>query len=95
MPSLLNGVPEGRVVEFKTVGNKGFVGVQLLFGADTIPSMAFAQIPATASCIEAEAFRAAPAETGLLLRYAMALPNQIAQSAACNRAHPSEERCAR
>lgn len=97
--SMLNRVPEGRAVEFATVGNEGMVGVQLLLGAESMPSMAFAQIPGAASRMEAGAFRAAldanPAFRALLLRYAMALLNQIAQSAACNRAHPIEERCAR
>ena len=97
--SLLNRVPEGRAVEFATVGNEGFVGVQVLLGAASMPSMAFAQIPVVASRMEAGAFRAAlganPAFHALLLRYTMALLNQTAQNAACNRAHPIEERCAR
>jgi CRP-like cAMP-binding protein len=97
--SLLNRVPEGRAVEFATVGNEGFVGVQVLLGAASMPSMAFAQIPVTASRMEAGEFRAAlganPTFHALLLRYTMALLNQVAQNAACNRAHPIEERCAR
>ncbi|WP_207541144.1 Crp/Fnr family transcriptional regulator [Sabulicella rubraurantiaca] len=97
--SLLNRVPEGRAVEFATTGNEGFIGVQVLLGAESMPSMAFAQIPVTASRMEAGAFRAAlgvnPSFHALLLRYTMALLNQVAQNAACNRAHPIEERCAR
>ena len=64
-----------------------------------MPSRAFVQIPGAASRMEVAAFRdalgAAPALHALLLRYIMALLNQIAQSAACNRAHSIEERCAR
>jgi CRP-like cAMP-binding protein len=92
-------VPEGRAVEFATVGNEGFVGVAPLLGVESMPTRCLSQIPGAASRMEAGAFRAAqdanPAFRALLLRYTLALLNQIAQTAACNRAHPIEERCAR
>ncbi len=97
--SLINEVPEGRAVEFATVGNEGFVGVAPLLGVESMPTRCLSQIPGAASRMEAGAFRAAqdanPAFRALLLRYTLALLNQIAQTAACNRAHPIEERCAR
>jgi CRP-like cAMP-binding protein len=73
--------------------------VQLLLGATKMPSRAIVQIPGSALRVSAEAFKGAlrrnPAFHASLLRYTMALINQIAQNAACNRAHPIEERCAR
>jgi hypothetical protein len=55
-----------------------------------------------ASCglrVKTSAFRRfladAPKFHNLLLRYTLALMNQIAQSAACNRTHTVDERCAR
>lgn len=97
--SLLNEMPDSRAVEFATVGNEGMVGVQYLLGSATMPSRAFVQIPGAASRMDVATFKdalgAAPALHALLLRYTLALMNQIAQSAACNRAHSIEERCAR
>ncbi len=97
--SLINVLPDGASVEFGTVGNEGMAGIAALLGADSMPSKAFAQIPGAASRMAVGPFRAAqrenPAFHALLLRYTQALLNQIAQSAACNRIHPIEERCAR
>jgi CRP-like cAMP-binding protein len=97
--SMLNRVSEGSMLEIATIGNEGFVGVQVLLGVDTMPSIGFVQIAGAASRMEIGAFRAAlgtnPALNALLLRYTLALLNQVAQKAACNRAHPIEERCAR
>jgi len=97
--SMANEVLEARPVEIATVGNEGFIGTPLLLGAEDMPTRCFTQIPGTASRMEAGAFREAqganPTFRALLLRHTMALLNQIAQSAACNRAHPIEERCAR
>jgi CRP-like cAMP-binding protein len=97
--SMLNEVPEGRPVEIATVGNEGFVGIPLLLGAESMPTRCIVQIPGAASRMNAASFREAqganPGFRSLLLRYTMALLNQVAQSASCNRVHPIEERCAR
>jgi CRP-like cAMP-binding protein len=42
-----------------------------------------------------EAFKSCPSLYRLLLRYSQALFHQVAQTAACNRAHTVDERCAR
>lgn len=97
--SLVNEVPESRPVEVATVGNEGFTGVPLLLGADTMPTQCICQIPGAASRMGSGAFRDAqdanPVFRALLLRYTLALLNQVAQSASCNRAHSIDERCAR
>ena len=97
--SMLTNMPDGTAVEIATVGPEGMVGMPIFLGAEQMPSRAFMQIPGEGVRIEAEAFRRVikkcPTLNGLLLRYTLALMNQIAQNAACNRAHPIEERCAR
>ena len=62
-------------------------------------SKAFIQIPGDGVRIKADAFRRmvkeCPRFEALLLRYTLALMNQMAQNAACNRTHSVEERLAR
>jgi CRP-like cAMP-binding protein len=97
--SLVNELPDGRSVEIATVGNEGMVGIAVLLGATTMRSRALCQVPGSAWQMEADAFRRAvdvnPVFRTLLLRYALALLTQVAQTATCNRLHPIEQRCAR
>src|SRR3954469_23707145 len=62
-------------------------------------SKVFIQVPGEGARITADAFREVigrcPGLNRHLLRYTLALMNQMAQNAACNRTHPIEERCAR
>lgn len=89
----------GLSVEIATVGNEGMIGVPLLLGGDAMPGEGFCQVPGQAARIEAGAFRrlidTCPSFRRILLRYTQAMITQIAQGAACNRAHPIEQRCAR
>ena len=94
--------PEGEgglTVEIATVGNKGMVGLPLVLGGDAMPSMCFCQVAGQATRIAAAPFKqlleTCPALQRLLLRYTQAVLSQVAQTAACNRIHPIEERCAR
>jgi hypothetical protein len=93
--ALLNG---GAEVEVATVGNEGLVGLQVALRSKTAPTQAFCQIPCAAIQLRAETFRRHFAHDGalqtLVLRYAQALFNLVAQSAACNRLHTIEERAA-
>lgn len=97
--SLVNEPKPGDIVEFGTVGYEGMVGLPLLLGDEAMPSRALVQVPGEALRISARAFRQAvesnPEFRMLLMRYTMALFNQIAQSASCNRLHEVQERCAR
>ena len=92
---MMQGVP----VEIATIGPEGMVGIPVFLGAEQMPSQAFMQIPGEGARLESDAFREvigrSPALHRLLLRYTLALMNLIAQSTACNRVHPIEERCAR
>ncbi|HZT89676.1 MAG TPA: Crp/Fnr family transcriptional regulator [Stellaceae bacterium] len=97
--SLVNEGESGDVVEVATVGREGFIGLAVALGAETMPSRAFVQIPGQAMRIEASALvglmEAWPGLRRVLMRYAMALLNQVAQNASCNRLHEVQERCAR
>jgi CRP-like cAMP-binding protein len=75
------------------------IGIPLVLGSDTWDNRAFVQVPGEALRMKASVFKRllkrSPKLNALLLRYTLALLNQIAQSAACNRAHSVDERCAR
>lgn len=97
--SLINTLPDGGSVEVGTIGNEGLVGTPILLEADRTPNQCDMQIPGNGRRISAQALAAAlrQSETlrAKLLRFAQAHFNQVAQSAACNRLHSIEERCAR
>jgi len=97
--SMVNEPESGDIVEFATIGPEGMVGFPILLGAKSVPSRAIMQIPGDALRMKADDFEAVLARTptlhNLLLRYAMALLNQIAQGVSCNRLHEVQERCAR
>ena len=96
--SMTSDMREGTV-EVGTVGREGMTGLPLVLRADTMPTRAFVQVPGHAYRMHAkdlvEAMRQAPGFERLLYRYALALFDQAAQHAACNRLHAREERCAR
>jgi CRP-like cAMP-binding protein len=75
------------------------VGLPVFLGAESMPQRAFGQVPGFAYRMGAGAFRAAVASDGalvpLLNRYTQAMFVQVAQTAACNRVHPVDRRCAR
>ncbi|HEV7705343.1 MAG TPA: Crp/Fnr family transcriptional regulator [Gemmatimonadaceae bacterium] len=96
--SMIHGTSDGSV-EVGTIGLEGLVGVPILLRASSEPTRALVQVEGEAYRIPAEAFRSVVAESEhlerIMLRYALALFNQVAQSVACNRLHSLEERCAR
>jgi CRP-like cAMP-binding protein len=97
--SLVTVVDGGQPIEIATVGREGMVGLPVFLEADEVPGRGFIQVAGGALRMDAREFkeetRRGGALTNLLLRYTQALFNQVAQSAACNRAHAVEERCAR
>ena len=96
--SMTSDMREGTV-EVGTVGREGMTGLPLVLRADTMPTRAFVQVPGHAYRMSADdllgAMHESPRFERLLLRYALALFDQSAQHAACNRLHALEERCAR
>jgi CRP-like cAMP-binding protein len=90
---------EGIAVEIATTGREGMVGLAIFLGGETTPASAICQIPGRSARIDARVFRQIARDsvplTALLLRYTQATLIQVSQSAACNRIHSIEERCAR
>ena len=96
--SMTSDMREGTV-EVGTVGREGMTGLPLVLRANTMATRAFVQVPGHSYRMRAEDLRAlmreSPCFDRLLLRYALALFDQSAQHAVCNRLHALEERCAR
>jgi CRP-like cAMP-binding protein len=96
--SMVSEMHDGTV-EVGTVGREGMSGLPIVLDATTMPTRAFVQVPGDALRMSAEdlreSMRAVPGLRRLLHRYALALFDQAAQHAACNRLHTLEERCAR
>ncbi|MGE0222392.1 MAG: Crp/Fnr family transcriptional regulator [Acetobacteraceae bacterium] len=97
--SMVTEVEGGMIVEIATVGPEGMIGVPTFLGDIQTASKAIMQISGSALRMPTAAFKAAlvtcPTLQRVLLRFTLALMNQIAQNAACNRTHTVEERCAR
>jgi CRP-like cAMP-binding protein len=86
-------------VEVASVGREGMVNVNLFLGVDHAQCEAVVQVPAIVARLSGTALLRHTEHGGelarLLLRYTSAYLGQLAQSVACNRLHPLEERCAR
>jgi CRP-like cAMP-binding protein len=99
MISLVNRMADGGRVEVGTIGNEGMAGLPAFLETDIAESETFCQVPGPAIRVPVEvlvqAARERPAIRHLLNRYTQAYLSQVAQSAACNRLHGIEHRCAR
>jgi CRP-like cAMP-binding protein len=97
--SLVSTFEDGETVEVGMVGNEGMFGVNVFLGSVTTPLMAQVQLPGDALRMRAEVLMKEFGKCGqlqdLLLRYTQAFITQIAQTAACNRAHHVEGRLAK
>jgi CRP-like cAMP-binding protein len=89
----------GDAAEVGTIGNEGMVGLPLLLGDDRAPTSVYVQVPGTGLRMTAAQFTRELASSAsmrtVMLRYAHALFNQVAQSAACNHFHTIQQRCCR
>ncbi|MBZ9936946.1 Crp/Fnr family transcriptional regulator [Mesorhizobium sp. BR1-1-16] len=97
--SMVNEPEDGDIVEFATIGPEGMAGFPVLLNTPSVPNRAMVQIPGEALRMRVRDFQRAlphsPVLNRLLLRYLMALLNQVAQGASCNRLHEVSARCAR
>jgi len=97
--SLVNTMANGQAAEVGTIGNEGVVGLPLVFGDDRAPTSVYVQVPGAGVRMKATLFRKELARSAsmrtVMLRYAHAFFNQVAQSAACNHFHSLEQRCCR
>lgn len=91
---------DGEIVEVGVTGNEGLAGIQLFLKEERTNTTTFAQIPGEGLRMSAGDFKKHVIERGgplhdLLHRYAHAFMAQIAQTAACNRVHPLDQRLCR
>lgn len=97
--SLVTMMADGDQVEAMTVGNDGFSGIPVFHGVETSPNRGIGQITGLARRLSVESFRELTLECSclhrLLHRYSEFVYETVAQSAACNRLHVIEQRCAR
>ena len=94
--SLVSVFDDGRSVEVGMVGNEGMFGVCVFLGSISTPLLAQVQLPGDglrmrAGVLQREFKKGGPLQD-LLLRYTQVFITQIAQTAACNRAHSVEGR---
>src|SRR5512140_942678 len=97
--SLVITTAEGTGAEVGTIGNEGVVGLPIVLGDREAPSSVYVQVPGSALRMDAGTFHglleAHPTMNQVMLRYAHAFFNQVAQSAACAHLHRVEQRCCR
>jgi CRP-like cAMP-binding protein len=97
--SLLVDVDDGSTMEGAVIGNEGVIGLGVFLGDGNSTDHIAVQVAGGAARITATAFREAirqgPQLQSLLQQYALALMHQIARTAACNRLHSVQQRCAR
>jgi CRP-like cAMP-binding protein len=97
--SVLTNMADGSTIEVGMIGMEGMVGVPALLGGQTSAQRVIVQIPGTALCMSAAlckaAFDQSEAVRRVVLRFTEAILNLSAQTAACNRLHSIEQRCAR
>lgn len=97
--SLVLTLANGNELEVGTIGNEGLVGLPVLLGDQEAPSSVYIQVPGSGLRIEARTFGRELERSGamraVMLHYAHAFFNQVAQSAACAHFHALEQRCCR
>lgn len=97
--SLVNTMADGQAAEVGTIGNEGVVGLPLVFGDDRAPTSVYVQVPGIGLRMKAAQFEKELARSAsmraVMLRYAHAFFNQVAQSAACNHFHSIGQRSCR
>jgi CRP-like cAMP-binding protein len=97
--SLFYTMENGATAEVGLVGNDGLLGIAVFMGGKTMPNRAMIQYAGSAFRMRTEPLRD-EFERGrslhdLLLHYTQAFMTQVAQTAACNRLHPIENRLCR
>lgn len=97
--SLLSRMANEAVVEIGTIGNESVIGLGLALGNAVSLPETIIQVPGTARRMTPdvflEALRNLPRLRQLVGRCTSAFITQVSQTAACNRLHVVEQRCAR
>ena len=91
-------LPKAERIEAVSTGREGFVGISALLGGETL-SETIVQIAGEAHRISARKLLSLlpdmPMLSALLNRYLLIVLEEVSLTAACNRAHPLAERCAK
>jgi len=97
--SLVNTMANGDAAEVGTIGNEGVVGLPVVLGDDRAPTTGYIQVPGGGLRMNATLFKKELARSvsmgTVMLRYAHAFFNQVAQLTACNQFHTIQQRCCR
>jgi len=97
--SIVVMMEDGETVEAGVVGNEGMTGAPLVLGTQQSLNRAFYQAPGESLRMSARTFQEEMNRKGrfhdIMHRYVQAFLAQVAQSAACNRLHPVEQRLCR
>jgi CRP-like cAMP-binding protein len=96
--SLLTVLEDGSAVEIATVGSEGMADFAAYLGMDS-PARWLVQVPGKSLRVEAKEVRKIAEKSeelrAVMHNYMLAMFILVSQTAACNRRHPVEERCAR
>jgi CRP-like cAMP-binding protein len=97
--SIIRVMTDNKSVEVGLTGKEGFVGLPLIVGYRTSPTLAIIQIVASGYRMRAQDLKTVlgncPSLVEALHRYSQELSIQAIQIAACNRLHEVDERLAR
>src|SRR6267142_766889 len=97
--SLVNTMKNGDSAEVGTIGNEGMVGLPVIFGDSQAPTSVYMQVAGHGLRMRAKTFwqemQGSVTLRTVMLHYAHAVFNQVAQSAACNTFHQLVQRCCR
>jgi CRP-like cAMP-binding protein len=98
--SLIKTLSDGQSAEIATIGNEGVIGMHVFFGEVYAPATALVPVANGDLCAMAvDDFNAEMARRGpfynLMMRYCVALTNQIMQTSVCNSLHSVEQRARR
>ena len=97
--SALTVLESGMMIEFATVGREGTTGVPVFLGMGASNMAFISQAPGEALRMRSSDFldqiERSPGLAKTMKRYSGMMLALVAQSAACNRAHHADERCAR
>jgi CRP-like cAMP-binding protein len=97
--SMVAELEDGACVEVGMIGKEGMFPISTVLGDDTPSQRALVQLAGSAIRVNStevrQHFEADAAFRSLLLRYAQATLTTATQSAACNRLHQLEQRCAK
>ena len=97
--SKLTVMENGMMIEFATVGHEGTTGVPVFLGMGDSNMALISQVPGESLRMTVADFQKqcakSPSLAAIMTRYSGVMLALVAQSAACNRAHHADQRCAR